>query len=101
MYKQRKFNTTSIQRCETQEGETIEMKIFRLTNNGEEVGDLKSEPIYTERKDGVLPVYNIRTNRWILAQEAMEKVSKSNEAKRFDRIKEREPKTEEKEEIGD
>ena len=30
--------------------------------------------IYTERKDGVNPAYNIRTDRWEIAQDAMEQV---------------------------
>ena len=30
--------------------------------------------IYTERRDGVNPAYNIRTDRWEIAQNAMEQV---------------------------
>lgn len=37
------------------------------------------EPIYTKRADGVPPEYNIRTNRWEVAEQAMDKV---NEAKK-------------------
>ena len=38
--------------------------------------------IYTERKDGVLPAYDIRTDRWEIAQEAMAKNLKAIDAKR-------------------
>ena len=43
--------------------------------------------IYTERKDGVLPQYDIRSDRWELAQAAMDKVAASYQAKRADWIK--------------
>lgn len=43
--------------------------------------------IFTERKDGVLPQYDIRTDRWKIAQRAMDKVAASYEAKRADWIK--------------
>ena len=38
--------------------------------------------IYTERKDGVLPAYDIRTDRWEIAQKAMEVNQKAISAKR-------------------
>jgi hypothetical protein len=38
--------------------------------------------IFTERKDGVGAAYNIRTDRWEVASEAMDKVSGSIQAKR-------------------
>ena len=38
--------------------------------------------IFTERKDGVISAYNIRTDRWEVAAEAMDKVSGSIQAKR-------------------
>ena len=45
---------------ETFEGETIETKVNRIVNNGEPIKD-GAPIIYTERKDGVLPEYDIRT----------------------------------------
>ena len=57
----------------TKEGEYIEEKVRRITENNEPIED--SAPIiYTERKDGVNPAYNIRTDRWEIAQNAMEQV---------------------------
>ena len=38
--------------------------------------------IYTERKEGVIPAYDVRTDRFEIAIEAMGKVVKSNVAKR-------------------
>lgn len=63
------------------EGESIEKKIERITENREPISD-SSPVIYTERKDGVLPAYDIRTDRWEIAIEAMDKVSKTHLAKR-------------------
>lgn len=48
---------------------------LKLPNNGAPL-------IYTERKDGVLPAYDIRTDKMALAQEAMEKNMKAVNAKR-------------------
>lgn len=46
----------------------------------EPMGELAPR-IFTERKDGVLPDYNIRTDRWEYAAEAMDAVHKANIAK--------------------
>ena len=63
------------------EGESIEAKVCRIVNNGEPISD--GEPlIYTERKDGVKEEYNIRTDRFDIALNAMDYVTKSNRAKR-------------------
>lgn len=58
------------------EGEYIEEKVRRITENGEPIED-GAPIIYTERKDGVNPAYNIRTDRWEIAQDAMEQVGKN------------------------
>lgn len=63
------------------EGESIESKMFRVTNSNEPI-DNTAPLLYTERKDGVLPQYDIRTDRWAMAMAAMDKVTKSNRAKR-------------------
>ena len=68
------------------EGETIEMKIERITVNREPITD-GAPLIYTERKDGVLAGYDIRTDRFEVAIDAMDKVSKTNQAKREERAK--------------
>lgn len=71
------------------EGETLETKIERILNNNEPITD-SAPQIYTDRKDGVLPEYNIRTDRFEIAIEAMDKVNKTYRAKRQELILERE-----------
>lgn len=61
---------------QTKEGEYIEEKVRRITENNEPIED-GAPIIYTERKDGVNPAYNIRTDRWDIAQDAMEQVGKN------------------------
>lgn len=58
------------------EGERLELKIDRMTQNNEPIGD--SAPlIYTARKDGVIAAYDIRTDKWDIALDAMEKVNRT------------------------
>lgn len=79
-------------------GETIEMKIQRIMNNREPIKD-GSPLIYTDRKEGVKAGYDIRTDRFEIAIEAMDKVTKSVYAKRAEgdkpkeEVKAAEPKT--------
>ena len=47
---------------ETYSGETIETKVERVTANNEPITD-GAEIVYTEKKNGVMPEYNIRTYR--------------------------------------
>lgn len=55
----------------TYEGENIETKVKRITDNNEPISD--GAPVtYTEKKDGVRPEYDIRTDKWELVQEKME-----------------------------
>ena len=66
---------------EFREGELIEEKVARLTQEKSPIND-GAPIIYTERKDGVLPAYDIRTDRWEIAQAAMEVNQKAISAKR-------------------
>lgn len=65
---------------EYQLGESIETKVKRITENNEPITD-GAPIIYTNRDDGVLPAYNIRTDRWEIAQQAMDAVNQANLAK--------------------
>ena len=69
-----------IQSVETQEGETIETKVARIVQNKEPITD-GAPIIFTEKKDGVLPAYNIRTDRFDIALEAMDKIGRSKAKK--------------------
>ena len=66
--------------------ESIEHKVRRIVNNKEPIKD-GAPLIYTERKDGVQPSYNIRTDRFEIAVEAMDKVTKTHQARREERAK--------------
>lgn len=81
MYRKITPPKTDIRCNESYEGETIECKIERIVNNNEPIKD-GAPIIYTERKDGVRPEYDIRTDRFEIAVEAMDKVAQSKIAKR-------------------
>ena len=55
---------------------------FTWNNYTEEAYKKCEDFIYTERKDGILPAYDIRTDRWDIAQAAMEINQKAISAKR-------------------
>jgi len=70
------------------EGETIEQKIERIVSNKEPIKD--GAPIlYIERKEGVRPSTNIRTDRFEIAIEAQDKIAKSYKARREERAKDK------------
>ena len=80
-YRYRKPGKSQLKSVEVVEGEPIELKIERIVSNKEPISD-GAPSIFTERKEGVLSAYNIRTDRWEVASEAMDKVSGSIQAKR-------------------
>ena len=69
------------------EGETIEMKVERIVSNKEPISD-GAPIIYTDRKDGIQPDYDIRSDRWDFAIDAMDVVTKGKLAKRAEYYKE-------------
>lgn len=71
------------------EGETIEMRVEKIISNKEPISD-SAEIIYTDRKDGVLPDYDIRSDKWDYAIDAMDKVNKARISKREEYYKKRE-----------
>lgn len=87
---------------EYQEGETIEAKVRRIVENNEPITD-GAPIIYTNREDGVLPAYNIRTDRWDVAQAAMDAVNQANlaKSKNYGKIEQQEKNALESKEIGD
>lgn len=66
-----KHNMVSV---ETYQGECIEKKVQRIVNESEPIED-GAPIIFQERADGVKPEFNIRTDRWEVAIDAMDKVS--------------------------
>ncbi|AXH74947.1 MAG: hypothetical protein [Microviridae sp.] len=86
MYKQNKINKTCLRVNESYEGESIELKVQRLVSNKEPI-DGTVPLTYTEKKDGVLPEYNIKTDKWEVATEAMDKAVRSKKAQGEAKIK--------------
>lgn len=70
-----------INKNDSSEGETIETKIERITTTKEPITD-GAPLIYTDRKEGTRPEYDIRTDRFDLALDAMDTVTKVTMAKR-------------------
>ena len=65
---------------EAYEGESIENKCARIVENNEPISD--GAPLtYTKRSDGVRPEYNVRTDKWDIAIETMDKVSQAKKNK--------------------
>lgn len=98
MRKPKNYPKTKIRVNNSYVGETIEEALRRIT---EEKAPIKSEfpMVYTDRKDGVLPGYDIRTDRFEVAREAKEKLGKlaaQKAAKREDMPKTDEAGTEDK-----
>lgn len=92
MYKKNKRQQSQIKLNQSTEGETIETKVERIMTNSEPITD-GAPIIFTERKDGVNPAYDVRTDRFEIAIEAMDKVSKTHLAKREAKIVEMGKKT--------
>lgn len=85
MYTKQSAKPTTLRVNKTYEGETMEEKVRRLMNNKEPIKD-GAPVIYTERKQGILPEHDIRTDRWDIAIDGMSHVERSNTAKREMRI---------------
>lgn len=84
-------NRTTVSINNSYEGESIETKMARITQSKEPI-DSSAPIVFTERKDGVQPQYNIRTDKWEIAREAMNTVHKTDIAKRDEKPKEQEKK---------
>ena len=76
-----KYSNSLINKNESVVGVSIERKVEKITESKEPITD-GAPLIYTERKEGVIPAYDVRTDRFEIAIEAMGKVVKSNVAKR-------------------
>lgn len=65
---------------EFEEGETIEAKVRRVVESKEPIEDT-APLIFTPKENGVIAAYNIRTDRWEIAQNAMDAKYKAEIAK--------------------
>lgn len=87
-----KYHTpfSNIEGVEITEGETIETKVRRIVEEKEPISDT-APTIYTNRDDGVIAGYNIRTDRFDVALSAMDTVNKAKIATRNGKNKVEEP----------
>ena len=92
MYKQNPISDTRLEINTSIEGDTIEIQIEKMIENNEPI-DSKKPLIFQERKEGVNRAYNPRTDRFEVAIEAMDKVSKSYIARREQRMMNEKTKT--------
>lgn len=81
MYRIQQRTGTSILRTEIKSGETIEQKVTRMKDNGEDANEVSTKLIYTDYKDGVNPLYDIRTDKWEIAQAQKDAVARNTAAK--------------------
>ena len=86
MYKLNKIQETALRVNDSFEGETIEKKIRRIMLQNEPITD-GAPRIYTERKDGVKPEYDIRTDRFELAVDGTDYITKNKIAERENRLR--------------
>lgn len=79
-YAKVKNNNSRLKSIEIYEGESIETKCARILQNKEPITDT-APIIYTAKEDGVLPAYNIRTDRFDIAMDAYDKITRSSAKK--------------------
>lgn len=65
---------------EDYQGQSIEDRCKKLVETGEPIKDT-SPLIYTPKEKGVMPQYDVRADKWEIAQEAMDRVNKERIAK--------------------
>ena len=73
-----KYHTpfSNMKGVEIREGETIETKVRRIIEEKTPITDT-APIVYTNREDGGIAGYNIRTDRFDVALSAMDKVNKA------------------------
>lgn len=74
------FNKTNFDINESVEGQSIEEKMRETTMNGQPI-ESAAPLLYTDKKDGVLPQYDIRTDRWDIALNTTDKITRTQIAK--------------------
>ena len=81
MYKLKYAPTTGFNVNQSTEGQRLEDKIEQITNNREPIKD-GAPLIFTERNEGVKAGYNIKTDRFEIAIDAIDNMQKSETARR-------------------
>ena len=89
MYNKTAHKKTSIRASKPPiQGEPISRKVARISQNKEPIKD-GAPIIYQEREDGIQAEYDIRTDRFEVAVEAMDKKHNYNFGKREERLQEK------------
>lgn len=70
------INNGRLKSIEIYIGESIETKCARILQDKEPITDT-APIIYTAKEDGVLPAYNIRTDRFDIAMDAYDKITRT------------------------
>lgn len=79
MKKNIKSYSTTISTNDLYEGEPLKAKILRMLENNEPITEVLHAE-YTDKKFGVLPGFDIRTDRFEVAREAADKMYQAAEA---------------------
>lgn len=75
LYVNQKRKSMSIKGNDSFEGISIEKEMAQLKATGNTPKQNLTQIFYTQKKDGALPSTNIRTDKWEIAQKAMEQVN--------------------------
>ncbi len=78
----RKVVKTQLRNAEKVEGITLERKIERMMKADEPLTADGSPLIFTEKKEGVIAAYDVRTDVWEVAAEAMDVIAANRAAKK-------------------
>lgn len=81
MYKKQQLPKQTMRGIKAYPAESIEKKVARVLSNKEPIKD-QAPLIYTDRKDGVQPDYDIRTDKYEYLVEGHDALAKSKRAKR-------------------
>lgn len=81
MYRQQRLQKSTLKGIIPYKGESIEKKVARVLSNKEAIKD-QAPLIYTDRKDGVQPDYDIRTDKYEYLVEGHNALANSKRAKR-------------------
>lgn len=71
---------TTLENIKLVEGESIETRVRKMVESGEPITDT-APLIYTEKKDGIINDYDIRSDKFDVALTALDTLSKTSIAK--------------------
>lgn len=80
MYRKNNTRKSSFDVNGSVEGEYLFQSLKRKLDNSEKISS-EVTLIYTDKKDGVLAGYNIRTDKWEIALDGIDKIQRSREAR--------------------